>query len=70
MLVPSLHMPGLFLPLLGWAIGDTVTLRLTEPSLPAVSSVTLTSDPGTDDYAIEDEIEATVTFSESVTVDD
>ena len=51
-----------------WADGDAVCLALTVEG-PAVSSVALTSDPGTDNtYAISDAVEATVTFSAAVDI--
>ena len=61
-----------------WAANATVALRITDDSTPAVltpivspavTSVELTSDPGTDNtYGIGDAVEATVTFSEAVDI--
>ena len=55
---------------LTWAASDSVCLALTEVvAPPAVSSVALTSAPGSDNtYGIGDAIEATVTFSEAVDI--
>ena len=51
-----------------WADGDAACLALTADG-PAVSSVALTSDPGTDNtYAIGDAVAATVTFSAAVDI--
>ncbi len=51
-----------------WADGDAVCLALTADS-PAVSSVALTSTPGTDNtYAIGDSVAATVTFDAAVDI--
>ena len=51
-----------------WANGDAVCLALTVEG-PAVSSVALTSTPGSDNtYAIGDAIEATVTFDAAVDI--
>ena len=53
---------------LSWAASDSVCLALTADS-PAVSSVALTSAPGTDNtYAIGDDVEATVTFDAAVDI--
>ena len=53
---------------LTWADGDAVCLALTADG-PEVSSVALTSDPGSDNtYAISDTVTATVTFSEAVDI--
>ena len=60
---------------LGWAGGDTVTLKIVGPSAPSVSSIALTSDPNDDSrtgndntYAIGDDIDVTITFSESADI--
>ena len=56
---------------LTWAIGDTVTLTITQeiPAGPSVNSIAFNS-AGTDGaYKTGDAVTATVTFSESVTVD-
>ena len=51
-----------------WANGDAVCLALTVNG-PAVSSVALTSNPGSDNtYAISDTVTATVTFDEAVDI--
>ena len=51
-----------------WADGDATCLALTVDG-PDVSSVELTSDPGTDNtYAISDTVTATVTFSAAVDI--
>ena len=51
-----------------WADGTAICLALTADG-PEVSSVALTSTPGTDNtYAIGDAVEATVTFSEAVDI--
>ena len=51
-----------------WADGAAACLALTADG-PDVSSVALTSDPGTDNtYAISDAVEATVTFSAAVDI--
>ena len=53
---------------LTWADGDAVCLALTADG-PEVSSVALTSAPGTDNtYAIGDAVEATVTFDAAVDI--
>ena len=53
---------------LSWAASDSVCLALTVDG-PAVSSVALTSAPGTDNtYAISDTITATVTFDAAVDI--
>ena len=53
---------------LSWAASDSVCLALTVAG-PAVSSVELTSDPGTDNtYKIGDAVEATVAFSAGVDI--
>ena len=53
---------------LSWAASDAVCLALTADP-PAVSSVALTSTPGSDNtYAISDTVEATVTFDEAVDI--
>ena len=53
---------------LSWAASDSVCLALTVAG-PDVSSVALTSDPGTDNtYAIGDAVEATVTFDAAVDI--
>ena len=58
-----------------WSSATTVALKITDDSTPvppvppAVTSVALTSDPGTDNtYGIGDVIEATVTFSAAVDI--
>ena len=55
---------------LSWAASDSVCLALTEVVVPPnVSSVALTSVPGSDNtYGIGDAVEATVTFSEAVDI--
>ena len=51
-----------------WADGDAVCLALTVEG-PAVSSVALTSDPGSDNtYGIGDDVTATVTFDAAVDI--
>ena len=53
---------------LSWVDGTAVCLALTAEG-PEVSSVALTSDPGTDStYAISDAVEATVTFDAAVDI--
>ncbi len=53
---------------LSWAASDSVCLALTVDG-PAVSSVALTSAPGSDNtYAISDSVEATVTFDAAVDI--
>ena len=53
---------------LSWAASDSVCLALTVEG-PEVSSVALTSAPGSDNtYAISDTVEATVTFDEAVDI--
>ena len=55
-------------PGLSWAASDSVCLALTVDG-PEVSSVALTSNPGTDNtYAIGDSVAATVTFDEAVDI--
>ena len=55
-------------PGLSWADGDAVCVALTFDG-PAVSSVALTSTPGSDNtYAIGDAVTATVTFDEAVDI--
>ena len=54
------------------AVEVTFTVRLqdVDDTAPTVSRVAITSDPGTDrTYAVDDEIQVTVTFSETVEVD-
>ena len=59
---------GWFSNLPTWADGDSVCLALTVDG-PDVSSVALTSDPGSDNtYGIGDAVEATVTFSAAVDI--
>ena len=56
-------------PGLTWAASDSVCLALTSTPPPAVSSVALTSAPGTDNtYAIGDSVTATVTFDAAVDI--
>ena len=56
---------------LSWSNNDMISVSLTSTYTPppAVSSVALTSNPGTDNtYAISDAVEATVTFSAAVDI--
>ena len=50
-------------------VAFTVRLQDVDDTAPTVSRVAITSDPGTDrTYAVDDEIQVTVTFSETVEV--
>ena len=55
-----------------WTVSNSIALKITDdgtPVPPAVSSVALTSTPGSDNtYAISDAVEATVTFSAAVDI--
>ncbi len=58
-----------------WSVSDSIALRITDdstpvpPAPPAVSSVALTSAPGSDNtYAIGDSVAATVTFDAAVDI--
>ena len=54
---------------LSWSNNDTISVSLTSTPPPAVSSVALTSAPGTDNtYAIGDSVTATVTFDAAVDI--